>query len=349
MIRRPADARSEAPSRAVPMQGSSGQARRWRDRLTASFLCAAIGILALTCCQENAPDDRRLVVMDSDPTIDLTPISEVDDGFDIAVLTRREDVRLLGLTIVFGNGTLNDEVRVAKEVLSVAGHAKVPVYAGADRASRLGEETEASRFLVAVVKEHPGAITLFAQGSLTNIATAMMADPDFAGNLGRLIIVSGAVDVAGNVPLRFRAEANVGFDPQAAEYVLRNAQRAVLVPLDITMDTVVTRADFERLESSGTLLAEFLTERASSWLSIMEAVAGGFYPYGSIGILCELDPSLLTKSSTRFIRIVTDPGSEDWGRTVVLQESDGRSPVTVWEDLDTERFKQLFMDLLSRP
>ena len=62
---------------------------------------------------------------------------------------------------------------------------------------------EMSPFIVDTVMSRPGEVTLIAIGPLTNIAQAIRAEPEFAANVKRLVIMGGAVallpDGAGNI------------------------------------------------------------------------------------------------------------------------------------------------------
>lgn len=49
----------------------------------------------------------------------------------------------------------------------------------------------AVEYLIETVYNNPGEISLLAIAPLTNLATAMMLDPDFADNLKELIIMGG--------------------------------------------------------------------------------------------------------------------------------------------------------------
>ena len=60
---------------------------------------------------------------------------------------------------------------------------------------------------------------MIAVGPLTNVAIAMLADPDLAKNLHHLYIMGGNIEGIGNVTSS--AEFNFHADPEAAYTVLR--------------------------------------------------------------------------------------------------------------------------------
>jgi inosine-uridine nucleoside N-ribohydrolase len=56
-------------------------------------------------------------------------------------------------------------------------------------------EIGAAEFMVQSVRAHPGEISIYAAGALTNIALAVRMDPAFASNARELVIVGGFIDV----------------------------------------------------------------------------------------------------------------------------------------------------------
>src|SRR5262249_42680132 len=84
-----------------------------------------------------------------------------------------------------------------------------------------------------------GELTMIALGPLTNLATALAANPRI-GSIGRVVGMGGAVDVPGNVTRA--AEFNFHVDPEAAARVFDAGLMLDLVPLDATRQARLTRA-----------------------------------------------------------------------------------------------------------
>ena len=84
----------------------------------------------------------------------------------------------------------------------------------------------------------PGGVTLLTLGPLTNAADAFRTDPGLAGMVESIVVMGGALDVAGNVPRDDggppTAEWNVFVDPTAAGEVLASGAPVVMVGLDAT-------------------------------------------------------------------------------------------------------------------
>jgi purine nucleosidase len=96
--------------------------------------------------------------------------------------------------------------------------------------------------LVRLAREHPG-LHVICIGPLTNIASAMIRDPDFADLVGRLVVLGGFVVPSGREP---RVEHNFCSDVGAAEIVFRSATPITLLTADVTQFSFV---DHERLEA----------------------------------------------------------------------------------------------------
>ncbi len=84
-------------------------------------------------------------------------------------------------------------------------------------------------------------LIVIALGPLTNVALALARDPGRLRRIGRLVIMGGAVTVAGNVTPA--AEFNFHVDPDAAQAVLAGGLPVELVPLDVTRRVTLGRAD----------------------------------------------------------------------------------------------------------
>jgi len=84
---------------------------------------------------------------------------------------------------------------------------------------------------------------LVALGPLTNVALAAQKAPDILRRLDRLIIMGGAISVAGNITPA--AEFNFYVDPLAARMVLDSGPRITLVGLDVTRKARLRQPDLE--------------------------------------------------------------------------------------------------------
>jgi inosine-uridine nucleoside N-ribohydrolase len=95
--------------------------------------------------------------------------------------------------------------------------------------------------IVETARRHAAALTVVALGPLTNLALAVDADAPAVAGVGRVVVMGGAVDVAGNVTPT--AEFNMHVDPEAAAHVFEAGLPLDLVPLDATRQARLTRAE----------------------------------------------------------------------------------------------------------
>jgi inosine-uridine nucleoside N-ribohydrolase len=206
---------------------------------------------------------------------------------------------------------------------------------------------------VDAVDAAPGDITVVAVGPLTNIATAILLDPEWAGKVRRLVLMGGAFDVPNVLH-----ELNASYDPEATHLVLSSPAPLLVVPLDVTLRTQLRLGDVDRLERAGTGLARYLARTARPWVSWVarRSDRDGCPLHDPLAVATLLDPDVVT---TRRARVGIElTGSLTRGRTVAwdpddaelldagLQLPDGR-PVTIADGVRNDLFLPLLLDRLT--
>ncbi|WP_282168391.1 nucleoside hydrolase [Ruegeria atlantica] len=229
------------------------------------------------------------LIIDTDPGI--------DDAMAIAYAAAAPEIDLIGLTTVFGNTHVHQSSRNARFLLHklgldapVAEGAPLPVGATTYDPSEhvhgpegFGDLTDipqigenhpltAAEFLVEQAREHKGELVVCAIGPLTNVADAMRLDPEFAGNIKRLVIMGGAVFCPGNITEH--AEANIYHDAQAADAVFASPPDTVLVGLDVTLKTLYETADFDALAARSADMGGFLRDISKFYLKFYKDIGG---------------------------------------------------------------------------
>jgi inosine-uridine nucleoside N-ribohydrolase len=193
-------------------------------------------------------------------------------------------LELKGVTTVFGNASIEQCTNNAL-YLCERFNIKVPVHSGAGKtvtginagdypvfvhgdhglgdlnaapANSQQASSNAAEFLIQMAKEHAGELTIIAVGRMTNLALAIAASDEFCRNVKEVIIMGGAVKVPGNVTEW--AEANIYGDPEATDTLFKSGIPLVLVGLDVTMKTVMSRDYVQslmgRCGDAGVLLSE---------------------------------------------------------------------------------------------
>lgn len=230
------------------------------------------------------------MIIDTDPGI--------DDAMALFYAAAAPDIDLLGLTTIFGNVRTDQATQNALRLVELAG-LDIPVCEGADRPRVLppfkpsahvhGAEgfgdmptqtpqgTKDSRtaveFLVEQARVHKGELVVCPIGPLTNIAAAIDADPEFATNCARIVIMGGSLS-GGNITQW--AEANTYHDPHAAQVVFDSGANVVLVGLDVTDKIQCALSDFEDVAKASPNLGGFLLEMTKFYVDFYLSVGKHF-------------------------------------------------------------------------
>jgi inosine-uridine nucleoside N-ribohydrolase len=122
--------------------------------------------------------------------------------------------------------------------------------------SQLARQHPSEKLICDEVRAAPGEVTILCLGPLTNIARALTRDPAIAAQMGRLIIMGGAVNCIGNITPS--AEFNIFCDPQSAREVFRSPTSKTLIPLDVTSQVTFSLGLLEQLPSELTRAGKLL-------------------------------------------------------------------------------------------
>lgn len=167
----------------------------------------------------------------------------------------------------------------------------------------------AAAFLVRMVRAHPGRITLFATGPMTNIAIAQTLDPSFAANVKELVYMGGSLNpqqtldtpAAAEFAREFvntpRREFNIRWDPEAARIMAHGAwPKVTMVPIDPSTGTQWTRGFLSSLKPAHTLLTD----------TLQTGLEPGFPMWDEIAAMVWLEPSIVTRGETLYIDFDTN-------------------------------------------
>jgi len=203
----------------------------------------------------------------------------VDDAVALIYAALHPAIEVVAAGSVWGNVEVETATRNTLHALALAGAGDVPVAAGAagpltgrpavyahhvhgdDGQGNAGDATfagtpspvSAAQQIVDCAQARPGEIELVATGPLTNLALALGLCPELPRLLRGVTIMGGAALAPGNVtPV---AEANILSDPEAAYAVFAADWQLTVVPLDVTMRTLLTEADRQTLLAAGGIAA----------------------------------------------------------------------------------------------
>ena len=188
------------------------------------------------------------VIIDTDPGI--------DDAAAIFWILQDKRFDVKALTITHGNVGTSGCASNAMRILDIANRQGIPVYKGAEKPlikqassatyahgkDGLGDTDipfsvnsvssgNAAVEIVRIARNSDKKISILAIGPITNIAIAILIDPELYRYVDKIIFMGGAVRVPGNVSVS--ASFNVYSDPEAAKIVYDSGIPIVQIGLDI--------------------------------------------------------------------------------------------------------------------
>jgi inosine-uridine nucleoside N-ribohydrolase len=210
-------------------------------------------------------------------------------------------------------------------------------------------DEDAAHFLIRMVRKFPHEVTIYAGGPMTNLALAISIDPEFSQLAKELVFMGASLNPQTTDPEFLntpRHEFNLWFDPEAARIVLRaHWKKMVCTTVDVSVKTRMTQALIDRIKAGDSPAARYVGKYARLW---------GEYNYlwDELAAAAWLDPGLITKKETRFMDIDLGRGA-NYGNILTWTDRDKPKldvqPVEIQVDLDTEKFYQMFVDLLKAP
>ena len=252
-----------------------------------------------------------------------------DDAVALIMALRAPNVRVLAITTVAGNVSVQQATRNALYTAELCG-ADVPVYAGAEKplarphesahwfhgrdglgdhnypdARRASEKQHAADAIVATIESNPGLV-LVTLGPLTNIAVALQRRPEIAAKVSRCVVMGGAPCCEGNVTPA--AEYNIWCDPEAARIVLRSGLPVELVGWHLCRgDAALSAGDIEHVLGLGTPLARFAIECNSRAREAYFEQTGehGISLPDPVAMSIALDPTIVTSQSEHYVDVET--------------------------------------------
>lgn len=310
----------------------------------------------------------------------------------LLMLIQSPQVEVLGITVVSGDQWRDEEVAHTLRLLEIIGRTDIPVVPGAEfpllrtrREAQFWQERygkvayagawddrwwheasvvpplperqpsikpsdeDAAHFLIRMVHKYPNEVTIYEGGPMTNMALAISLDPHFPEMAKELVFMGGGLSPQSNNPefvSNPRHEFNFWFDPEAAAVVLRAPwKRIVCTPTDISVKTQMTAALVKQIEAAGTPVARYVSKFAM-------LTPGADIMWDEIAAAAWLDPSIITRSETRYMSVDMDHGA-GYGNTLTWSQKDSSHPsaglVEIQFNLDTQKFYNTFVRLMTAP
>ncbi len=240
-----------------------------------------------------------------------------DDAVALVMALRQPDIDVKAITVVAGNVPLDMGLQNALYTVELCG-ADTPVYAGCAKPllreletaqdvhgrdglgdiglhlrGRAPADGHAADALRDVISAHAGDITLVTLGPLTNVALALLREPELARRVSHCWIMGGIGSGHGNVTPT--AEFNIWVDPEAAKIVYESGMEMTMVGWDISWKHATFDAEqAAEIRRIGTPLAEFVIDIQATLteFSMTENALPGFDLPDPITMAAAIDPGI---------------------------------------------------------
>ena len=305
------------------------------------------------------------LIYDTDPGI--------DDALGLLLLAASPEIDLLAITVTHGNTTQEKCLKNALQLAELAGISHIPVARGASeplvKELSVAEETHgdgglgyavlpeaaispatesAHDLIIRLVNEDPGQITLLCVGPMTNIALALLKEPQIAGKVKRVVAMGGAIHYPGNATPQ--SEYNVFCDPESYDIVMQSGIDMTLVPLDVTYQCILTSEHVSKISAARESVRNFVAESTRFYMEFHDEYQGikGCAINDPLAAAIIIDPSLVTMVDY-FVEIEL---RSETSKAKTIADHYGalkRKPnAHVAMQVNVERFMDLFIERVNR-
>lgn len=223
-------------------------------------------------------------------------IMDCDPGLDDAIalllaMASPDDIDLLGVTTVIGNGSVDQTQANARRICELAQRPDMKVYKGCSRSlfgknrrsdsdytdvdihgeTGLGgcklppptvplQPERAVNFIIDTLLKSPEPVVLAPTGPLTNIACAFIMEPRIKDKIEKIVLMGGGMGRGNITPA---AEYNFYCDPQAAYAVFTSGVPIVMMGLDVTRQTQTSKEWLQTIQAMNTYVSQAVVDMLS--------------------------------------------------------------------------------------
>jgi len=238
----------------------------------------------------------RPVIFDTDIGTD------VDDILALVLLAKAPELKLLGVTTVYGDTPFRAKIALAtlqklnKTAISVipgeqetisgrqihwAGHEGEGI-CGLDKIT-IASKKSAPDYLCETARELDGELEVIATGPLTNIAKAIEVSPENFRRIRHLYIMGGAFWMK-------RAEHNIKCDADAARIVFGSGVPTTIISLDVTLRLRLLSTDLPGIAALPNGLGPLLEGQLIRWWEYIHQE--GSSPHDPLAVVAMVNPEL---------------------------------------------------------
>lgn len=294
-----------------------------------------------------------------------------DDAVALVMALRHPDVRIEAITVVAGNVPLAQATQNALYVVERCGHiADVPVIPGLakpllrplrtaqfchgedgfgdiglDLSGRTSARGHAVDVLIQTVRRFPNEVTLVTLGPLSNLAVALLRDPELATLVDRCVVMGGIGFGHGNVVPA--AEYNIWVDPEAAKIVFESGLPITMVGWDVSHHHATFTAEQAAHLRAVSDLAAFCVDiqRGLRNFGIQSLCQTGFDLPDPLAMAVALEPEIATRVDRLHVAVETTSELTRGATVVDHLRNSGNEPNA---DVVLEASRERFLNLLTR-
>lgn len=278
--------------------------------------------------------------------------TDVDDAYALLLAMASPELCLRGVTVVHGD--LEVRSLIAAKILALSNCANVPIVRGesapmnrsrpvfwaghegrgidfSDIECMTPRRENAPEFIAHLACEFPGELTLVTIGPLTNAGVLIRDHPREASMLRQ--IVSMASTFNGYGAEYAGKEHNASLDPEAMRLVVESGIPTLLVGLNVTLQTSLSRIHLAEIASAGTSLSSLMVNMTEDWLRVIGR--DDTCMHDPLAVATAFDPSFVTTvpAKAEFL---------DDGTRVAYHEAEEDYPVRICTSVDADRFHEVF-------
>ncbi|MEN9542688.1 MAG: hypothetical protein RJB54_16 [Actinomycetota bacterium] len=305
------------------------------------------------------------IIFDTDPGI--------DDALALLLLAAAPELDLMAITVTHGNTSQEKCLSNALRLVELLGITQVPVARGAQeplvKELSVAEETHgdgglgyavlpepkvkpiqesAHDLIIRLVNENPNQITLLCVGPMTNIALALLKQPQIAKKIKRIVAMGGSIYYPGNSTPQ--SEYNVFCDPESYEIVVNAGIDFTLVPLDVTYQCLLTTQHIEQITLARPEIKNFIKESTRFYIEFHAEYQGiqGCAINDPLAAAILIDPTLVENRD--YFLSVDLSGGPSKAKTIadhygaLKKAPNAKVSMTV----EVDRFMQLFIEHMNR-
>jgi purine nucleosidase len=303
-------------------------------------------------------------------------IIDCDPGADDAIalflaLASTEQLRILGITTVAGNVPLSLTQENARKICELAGRPDLLVFPGCPRPilrrlitaeevhgttgldgiqlpvpQMMLQPQHAVDFLIDCLLSYPEKVTLVTMGPLTNLAVALIKQPQITQKIQEVVVMGGAISQGNVTP---SAEFNVYVDPHGAQVVFTSGLPMTLISVDVTHQAIATPERLQALQALSNPISE-ATIRLLNYYGTFDMKrygTSGPFLHDPCVIAYLLRPDLFTYQSA-YVEVETH-SELTLGRTIVdlWRVTPHKANMKVATSIDAEGFYTLLTKALA--